>query len=468
MADIPSKIAETYERLKKEYPFYISLKRINGKYYLYKQFSRADKETGKTKVTSTYLGRVAEDGAFIKKSASEEDLIENAKAIIIANGGKVIMPEKAETNNLPTQTPSEIDKKILMILSMNARASLSFIGKKIGLTPAAVYNRVKQLEKIYHINYTIELNLDKLGYNELIVFVKFLNKKPTADDIKKATINVPNVQLVATLNGKYDLLIYLLAKGNENISTIVNLIRDNDRLSTYQTEWYISYFYGHYNFVVLRDEFIDVLKNELKEREYYLLKEFNTNSNTTFTDIDKKYGLEKGRTDYAYYGLKGSGVLKRSTINIQNNQTHYLGLVCASITKADKFIKNRKLLLSDIISDAEGVLSKYVLAGDIGIPKGVALIVPIFKNGDLEIAKEQLNHLDLGATIETSIITNVILGSFCFRKFDSTYTKQYDALVKDYKIQERPIINYDEPSKKSKVVKDIRGVIVNTENDDET
>jgi len=232
-------------------------------------------------------------------------------------------------------------------------------------------------------------------------------------------------------------------------------------------EWHISYFYSHYNFILLRNEFIDLIKDEIKEREYHLLKEFNVNSSMEFTEVDKKYKLEKGRTDYAYYGLKRNGVLKRATISMQNNCVNYLSLVLVSIIKANKFIKNRKRLLSDIISETEGPLSKYVLTGDIGISKGVALVLPTFQNGDLERTKEQLINLDLGATVENFIITDIILGSFCFRKFDSTYSIQYKILTRDYKMPESTIINYDTSSISKKLESvDIRGAnIIDTDDE---
>lgn len=468
MSDAPSRITETYDRLKKEYPFYISLKRINGKYYVYKQLSRFDKETGKTKVTSTYLGRIAEDGAFIRKSASEEDLVENAKAIILANGGKVIMPEKIETVNALTPTPDEIDKKILMILSMNARASLSFISKQIGLTPAAVYNRVKQLEKIYNIKYTIELDLSKFGYLEFSVFAKFLGEKPTVEEIRRATESVPNVHMVAMLNGKYDLLIFMLAKSSEDISTVVNLVRDSEYLINYTIEWNISYFSGVYNFIPLRGEFIDLLKGVLKEREYYLLKEFNENSSEAFAEIDKKYGLEKGRADYAYIGLKQSGVLKRTTISMQRNLVQYVGIICISITHAKEFVKSKKSFLLHIMDEGEGLINKYVLSGDIGISKGVALFVPVFTDGDLEKAKEQLLALNLGADINTLVVTKLVLGSFCLRRFDNDYSGQYNSLVRDYHLPERTRTNYEgtKPNKRIRVHKDIRGLVIENDDDD--
>jgi DNA-binding Lrp family transcriptional regulator len=477
MARVPEKILKEYNRLKGEYPFYVSLKRINGKYYLYKQLSRMDKETGKPKVTSTYLGRIADDGAFMKKFASEADLVENAKSIIIANGGRVIMPDKLQEDiGAPAGVPAPdaINKKILTILSMNARSSMAFIGSMVGLKPSAVYSRVKQLEKDYKIKYTVELDLDKLGYHKSIVFVKFLDKtkKPTVDEIRNATAGVPNVQLAVLLNGQYDLMIYLLAKRNDDLSTMVNLVRDSKHLSGYEMEWHISYFYGHYNFVPLRGEFIDMIKGELKEREYYLLKEFNANSSMGFTEVDKKYGLEKGRTDYAYYGLKRSGVLIRPTISMQNNGVSYIGLVCITITKADKFVKNRKLMLSDMIGEGDGLLNRYLLSGDIGISKGVALFVPVYGGGDLERVKERLESLDLGATLETYIITNIALGSFCFRRFDNAYAIQHKVLVRDYRMPEAALTPYDEAGrhKNPKIITDIRGAIINTgaENDDES
>lgn len=462
MAKAPDKILSAYRRVSRDYPSFIALKKIKGKYYLYGQTTKVSPENKKQKTISKYLGRITEDGAFIKRlRISEEYKLETAKSIIEAHGGKIIFPESdnQETSTLTKeQKLNEIDQKILTILSMNARASAAFVSTQTGLSNTSVNNRIKQLEKRYGIEYIAEVDTEKLGYSRFLAFCKFLDKIPTINEIKSSVEKIPNVQLVATLGGNYDLFVYILARNNEDLSIVLTTIEQN--LSTYSMKWYNSYLHETYNFVPLRNEFIELVKDGLKKREYYLLKEFNTNGGADFIDVDKKYGQEHGRAAYAYYGLMDRGILKRVTIKMQNAPLKYVGIVYASFINRNKFDKKREDLLKDIIEEVNLLTTKYVLIGDVGVPRGVIFFVPIFRNGDLEKAKERLEKLNLGISLETYVVSNIITGSFCFRKFDNIYSRQYAILTERYNLPKGYYVNYYQTGKikKQKLKrKDIRG-----------
>ena len=196
--DIPQKIRETYDRIKKEYPSFVALKVINRRYYLYSQTTKADKKKGKLKTISHYLGRITEEGVFIKKGGTTEDKLEIAKAIIFAHGGKVILPEgnreeKGQPLPISELTPDEKDQKIITALSMNARASFVFIGRQIGSSPNAAYNKVKQIERQYKIKYISEISAEKLGYHKFFVMVRFIGTLPPIQIIKKIVEAEPKV-----------------------------------------------------------------------------------------------------------------------------------------------------------------------------------------------------------------------------------------------------------------------------------
>ncbi|MDE1870156.1 MAG: hypothetical protein KGH71_04195, partial [Candidatus Micrarchaeota archaeon] len=84
MLTLPDKIKVTLGRLRAEFKFHVSLKKINGKYYVYRQTTAWNKSTKKLKVLSTYLGRITGEGAFIKKEITQDDELENAKSVIVA------------------------------------------------------------------------------------------------------------------------------------------------------------------------------------------------------------------------------------------------------------------------------------------------------------------------------------------------------------------------------------------------
>lgn len=451
---VPLKVTEAYEKLKKEYPFYVALKKINGKYYLYKQTSHAD-ENKKVKVITEYLGRVKDDGVFIKKVISKDTELENAKTLILARGGKVILPERTEEGKyLPVKElmSDEIDKKILTTLSMNARASLAFMGRQIGLSQNATYNRVKQMEKKYGIKYLAEIDVEKLGYLKIFIMVKFTDKLPSKQELIEALEKEPRVQLAFLTKGDNDLVIYALAKNTnsmETIDTIVNL--RTGELLKYPARWTAVPFYEHFGYVPLRDKFIDTLKEDLRKREYALLKELNKNGGENFTSIDKRYGFDLGRSQYTYYKLEKDGIIKRITMSMQKIPIKYTGMITKEIIDEDKFRKNRVLSLQDIIKDNNSPINKYSLTGDISNPDGSLLFIPELNEGTITSATESISQLDLGINLKMSIITDILVGTFCYRSFDILHSRQHKLLVEKYGFKESELLDYKETGRERRI-----------------
>lgn len=448
MLVLPDKVKVTLDNLKKEYKFFVSLKKINNRYYLYRQTTAWNKEKKKLKVISTYLGRILDNGAFIKKEITKEDELENAKAIILARGGKVIFPQTDKLENLSLSDVDPIEKKIITTLSMNSRSASGLIEMQTGMKRSTIYTKIKQLEKKYGIFYTTEINIHKFGYFRFLVMAKFIDKKPSPEEIFNAVQNEPKIQLVTILNGRYDLLMYVLAESNEAIADLVIKIRKTS-LSKYPTEWYIDSFAEGFNSVKVRDEFIDELKGKFNTKEYLVLKELNKNSVLPFTEIDRICNFDKGRSQYAYYRLFQEKKIIRTTIFMSKPPVKYIGIIFLYLIDYQKFISNRMKILQNIMSDTPSILNQYLLTGDIGIPKGIILFLPILKEGDLEDAKSKIDKLNLGARIETSIITNIILGQFLYRKLDVNYSRQYEVLVEQYHLPTVKRIDYKNMNKEA-------------------
>lgn len=65
-----------------------------------------------------------------------------------------------------------IDKKILQELAVDARLPFAELGRRVGLSPSAAAERVRQLESLEFIRgYRAEINLEALGYS-ITAFVR--------------------------------------------------------------------------------------------------------------------------------------------------------------------------------------------------------------------------------------------------------------------------------------------------------
>lgn len=433
--ELPFSVVEEFKKLKQEFPYHIILQSKNKSHYVYKQSTQWDKEKKKVRTTRAYLGKITDSGRFIKKAVRE------------ISSSEITQPDYEELSL------DEKDKRLLTVLSMNARADLSFFGREIGLKPDETYRRVRSLEKKLGITYITEIDVEKLGYLKFLIMVKFLDTKPTIDEIKQTAEKEHNVQLALLVNGDYDAIFYAFIKNTESdkiVETIINL--RVGALEKYPSRWYATPFYEHHGFVPVRNEFIDQIKKELKKREYAVLREINKNSIITFTDIDRIYRLDHIHSGYVFSSLKEKGIIKRATISVERLPIKYLGIIQEEIINEMKFRKKRKHSLEHISEEIYTPINKYILGGDIENPDGSLLFVPVFKDGELDSQIEKIKGLHLGLNIKAMIITSVLLGSLCFRRFDLKYSKQHAVLVDTYGVKNEKLADY-ESSDRSKIQK---------------
>ena len=264
MEAVPRAIAEKFGQLKREYPFYIVLTSKNGHYYVYRHQGIYEKRTRKVRSLRTYLGRIAPSGEFLKRAVLATNDIEKAKAIIIAHGGKVVLPEENPTILLGGEVKEPYERQILTLLSTDARMGVSEISKQIGLSYATTLSKIKKLEEKYGIKYTIEYGfLDKFNLHRFFAIAKFINKVPDAQEVKKLMESEPRVQLALWTVGEYNLFLFMLASTPKETEDLVYKLRSSPALSDYPANWYSSYFAHGYGYIPLRDEFFELIKDKV-------------------------------------------------------------------------------------------------------------------------------------------------------------------------------------------------------------
>ena len=84
-------------------PCYVTVKKINGRYYLYKQLGKWDKERKRTTVISEYLGRINDKGEFIRRRLSAKENLKDAESLIKEHGGEIIWRHNREEQETITQ-----------------------------------------------------------------------------------------------------------------------------------------------------------------------------------------------------------------------------------------------------------------------------------------------------------------------------------------------------------------------------
>ncbi len=116
----------------------------------------------------------------------------------------------------------ETDKKILNVLSENARTSISSISKKTGIPNSTISNRIHKLEENNIIEqYTTIFNPEKIGVNvTAIIIIQTQTEKHENVEIELPKIG--QVSQVYSISGEYDILIKVWAKDLEELNEIIN------------------------------------------------------------------------------------------------------------------------------------------------------------------------------------------------------------------------------------------------------
>ncbi len=325
MIALPRRVKAAFLRLKKANAQYIEIKHIKDYFFVYQSTSRWDKVRKKPVKVPLYIGRITNAGQFIAaKKRKPRNLSPERENQLVVEHPALDSGQKTLETTIREEKKYKHEPMLLRALSMNGRISMSVLGKMIGLKETAVSLQVKKLEKRYGIKYLAEIDVTKFGYTQFLVTVKFLGDSPKIEVLREILSKDARVQLGLMTKGDFNLVIYALAKDSAEINTVVARLREK---INYRSIWITSPLQEGYGFVPLRPEFLDLLKDKLLTREYAILKELTDNGKIDFSEIDRKYGFDKGRSQYSYYKLKEQGIIKRITISMQNLSIKYVGII---------------------------------------------------------------------------------------------------------------------------------------------
>lgn len=351
------------------------------------------------------------------------------------------------------------DLEILKILSMNGRATLDFIGKRVGLSKHPTYRRVKMLEEKYGIRYIPEIDVSKFGYLGYIAFVRFKGKVPSLDELHRVFDSEPHVQLVLLTSGRYDMVVYFLSDSHRNVAYFIYELKTATIFAKYRAYWYVTPSYASQFILPLRNVYFDLLskkvwhktkenkkpdQEEITETEFNVLKELNNNGAVNFTDIDKNYKQGIGTSRYAYTKLKTKDILKRITITMDKLPIKYNIVFLMNDFYGIAVNKTRAYLLAEFIREGK-LINKYCYESEIGYPGSVMLVMPVLVDDQEKQTEDYFGKKVKGISIKKLVVTKVAIGSFVYRRFDTTYMNQYKILIDEYKFMKpKERVRYDE------------------------
>lgn len=133
-----------------------------------------------------------------------------------------------------------IDKEILRDLMEDARKPILQIANKIGISGAAIHQRLRKLEQAGVISGSkFIVDTKVLGYSTMAFIGIYLEKASSNPEVVKELKKIPEVLECHYTTGNWSILIKIICRDNEHLMQLLNKkIQSIDGVS--RTETYIS------------------------------------------------------------------------------------------------------------------------------------------------------------------------------------------------------------------------------------
>lgn len=129
----------------------------------------------------------------------------------------------------------EANRKILNVISKNARLSLRQIAKETELSPATVMKRLNEFEKSGVIRgYSADLDYDKLGY-EFSVIINMRVPKSKITELSEKMAKHPNVLAVYDITGQFDVTVFARFKSRRSLDTFLKSLHAYEGIASSET-----------------------------------------------------------------------------------------------------------------------------------------------------------------------------------------------------------------------------------------
>lgn len=132
------------------------------------------------------------------------------------------------------------DKKILRYLVRDARMKVVDIANYIGVTSAAIHQRLSKIKKAGVIkSFTLKLDPQELGYKTCSFVGLYMDKNRLYQDVVDRLQRIEEVVEVHFTTGEYALFLKVYAKDNQHLKLVLNeQIQDIPGIT--RTETFIS------------------------------------------------------------------------------------------------------------------------------------------------------------------------------------------------------------------------------------
>lgn len=230
------------------------------------------------------------------------------------------------------------DKRLLLELDMNARASLGELAKKLNLSKKGVDYKIKKLEaeKII-LGYKCLVNSNKLGYYQFRIFLVFkAHEKREQDEFEEYIKKSKKFNYVLRAQGKYNYVSVLWEKSFEGFKQVIN-----EMCSKWKNNLILIDEFLPLDLTYLQNRFLtkesigekihlgmDVENYQIDEIEKGLLKELGENSREPIYNIANKLGVKSKQISYRIKKLEKDKIILAHRVSINYRKLGYSYFKC--------------------------------------------------------------------------------------------------------------------------------------------
>ncbi len=118
----------------------------------------------------------------------------------------------------------EMDRTLMQLLVRDSGRSYRKLAKEAGLSPAAVVERIKSLERRGYITgYGARLSYERLGFEFMAIVEVNMSGKDLLE-LEAKIARIPHVAAVWDTTGEYDALVIVMCKSRRDLSSTVKKI----------------------------------------------------------------------------------------------------------------------------------------------------------------------------------------------------------------------------------------------------
>ncbi len=217
------------------------------------------------------------------------------------------------------QTLDVKDRRILSALSLDARQSLSRIGRKVGLSQEVVNYRLRRLiQKGIIACFRTEIDYSKLGYKTYRLYIRLEGADAKKEvDIFKYLTNRKGATWIAACEGKYNLIFRFIAKDEFELNSMLGelyskfskYIRERDLTIPISWQFYPaeSGSYETSNRSFRKPEELETARFD--KRDIEILDVLGTDARASATDMAKKLGMTPNGVKHRVRRLEKDGVI---------------------------------------------------------------------------------------------------------------------------------------------------------------